>query len=90
MPTAAVFSLHSVQGSLGKSVEGTPWPSLAVGRWWLALIVLMIVATPFSFWPGGSTAMLLDYVAKRYVLLRFASHPGQQIRFAYVNTLSLR
>jgi len=86
IPTAAVFFCTAFSGHLGRALK------VPLGRWWLALIVLMIAATPFSFWPGGSTAMLQDYVPRRYVLLfcicALQVTLGQQIRFAYVNILS--
>jgi O-antigen ligase len=66
---------------------------MPIGRWWLAMFVIMIVATPFSFWPGGSVAILQDFGLKRYIVLFFIcavqASAIQCIRFAYVNVLSM-
>jgi O-antigen ligase len=38
-----------------------------VGWWWVAFLLWLLLATPFSVWKGGSARMLLNYVPKSYL-----------------------
>ncbi len=40
--------------------------------WWMAFFGWMVLATPFSFWPGGSAHLLLNYARTDLVFLVIA------------------
>src|SRR5271154_3297328 len=65
---------------------------LSIGRWWLAMFVIILADTPFSTWPGGSVATLLNFGPRRYVILFCVAavqvSAMQCIRFAYLQILS--
>ena len=39
-----------------------------IGRLWLAFLVCMCLAVPFSLWRGGSVLLLRDYVARNWMM----------------------
>jgi O-antigen ligase len=85
IPLAILFFCTAFSGQMGRALQ------VSLGRWWLALFVIMIIATPFSFWISGSVTLLEDYGLKRWVTLFFICAVQvtamQCIRFAYVNIL---
>ena len=44
-----------------------------IGRWWVAFIILLFMAAPFSVWRTGTLNLLLSYVTRSYVLFFFAT-----------------
>jgi O-antigen ligase len=44
-----------------------------VGRWWLAFLVWAIVTIPFSFWPGGSFAVVRVFGEKHFPLFFYVA-----------------
>jgi O-antigen ligase len=38
-----------------------------IGWWWVAFLLWLLLATPFSVWKGGSARMLLNFVPKSYL-----------------------
>lgn len=38
-----------------------------IGLWWVAFLLWLLLATPFSVWRGGSARMLLNFVPKCYL-----------------------
>jgi O-antigen ligase len=45
----------------------------SIGVWWAAFLFLLVIATPFSIWPGGSAQVLFDYVPRGYMLLFYVA-----------------
>src|SRR5580704_2736449 len=85
IPLALMWVSLVFSGHIGRALQAP------MGRWWLAMFVIMALGVPFSTWPGGSTAVLLDFLSKRYVILfcvcAVQVTAAQCIRFAYVNLL---
>jgi O-antigen ligase len=86
IPLALLWVCTVFGGGLGRAFQ------VSMGRWWLALFVIMMISTPFSIWPGGSTALLADFGPKRYVILFCIAavqvSAMQCIRFAYLQIVS--
>jgi hypothetical protein len=40
----------------------------SIGWWWAAFLALLLIATPFSIWRGGSVDLLVNYVPRTYML----------------------
>jgi O-antigen ligase len=53
--------------------------------WWMAFFVWMVLATPFSFWPGGSARMLFDYVRTDLVFMVIAG--GLAVQWGEIRAL---
>jgi len=85
IPLGLLVLCTAFSGTVGRALQAP------LGRWWLGLFVLMLVSTLFSFWPGGSVALLEDFVPKRYIVLFCVCAVQitvlQCVRFAYVNIL---
>lgn len=58
---------------------------LRASYWWMAFFLWMVIATPFSFWQGGSTRLLLAYVRTDLVFLVIAG--GLAVRWGEVRAL---
>jgi O-antigen ligase len=43
-----------------------------IGLWWVAFLVWIILASPFSVWKGGSAALLANYVPRAYLCFFYA------------------
>jgi O-antigen ligase len=43
-----------------------------IGLWWVAFLLWLLLATPFSVWRGGSARMLLNFVPKSYLCFFYA------------------
>jgi O-antigen ligase len=86
VPLALLLVCTAFGGSVGRALQAS------MGRWWLAMFVIMLVGVPFSFWPGGSVALLQDFGLKRYVILfcvcAVQITAMQCIRFAYTYVVS--
>jgi len=86
VPMALLFFFTAFSGQAGRALQ------TSLGRWWLAMFLIMVVATPFSFWRGGSVALLQDFGIKRYVSLfcicAVQASLVQCIRYAYLSILS--
>src|SRR5271167_4176774 len=86
IPLALLWVCAIFGGGLRRALQ------LSMGRWWLGMFVIMLVGTPFSTWPGGSVATLLNFGPRRYVILFCVAAvqiSGMQcIRFAYLQILS--
>jgi len=54
----------------GSSLRGLRHP---IGRWWLAFLVWLLLATPFSVWRSGSAAMLSDFIPRSYLLFFYTA-----------------
>ncbi|HXA66500.1 MAG TPA: O-antigen ligase family protein [Bryobacteraceae bacterium] len=54
----------------GNALRGLKRP---VGRWWVAFLVCLLLATPFSVWRGGSASMLWNYVPRSYLSFFYIS-----------------
>jgi O-antigen ligase len=58
---------------------------LRASYWWMAFFLWMVIATPFSFWQGGSARLLLAYVRTDLVFLFIAG--GLAVRWGEVRAL---
>ncbi|HYL77032.1 MAG TPA: O-antigen ligase family protein [Bryobacteraceae bacterium] len=38
-----------------------------IGRWWIAFLACLLIATPFSYWRMGSLTMLSNYIPRCYL-----------------------
>jgi len=83
VPLALMWVSLALSGNIGRALQAP------LGRWWLAMFVVMTLSVPLSTWPGGSTSVLLDFLSKRYVILfcicAVQITAAQCIRFAYLN-----
>lgn len=61
---ATLFALPVVWLISGFSFRGLRH---AIGRWWAALLVLLLFATFFSIWRGGSVELLINYIPRAYM-----------------------
>lgn len=72
----------------GRSLSGLRHP---MGRWWLAFLVWMVLATPFSVYKTGSIVMLENYIPRSYLLLFYIATFAVSLRFCrylmYVNII---
>src|SRR5206468_1326493 len=53
--------------------------------WWMAFFGWMVLATPFSFWPGGSARLLLAYARTDLVFLVIAG--GLALKWGEIRAL---
>src|SRR5581483_11078791 len=44
-----------------------------IGRWWVAFLILLLLATPFSVWRRGTVNLLTTYLPRSYVLFFFTT-----------------
>src|SRR3984893_10685550 len=62
-----------------------------MGLWWVAFLLWLLLATPFSVWKGGSARMLLNYVPKSYLCFFYTCSFVTSLRrcrcLMYVNAL---
>src|ERR1700730_9438518 len=62
-----------------------------IGWWWVAFLLWLLLATPFSVWKGGSARMLLNYVPKSYLCFFYTCSFVTSLRrcrcLMYVNAL---
>jgi len=70
----------------GNALRGLQRPA---GRWWVAFLVWLLLAVPFSVWKGGSAAMLWNYVPRNYLtffyICAFATSLRRCRTLMYVN-----
>ena len=48
----------------GNAFRGLQRP---VGRWWIAFLAFLLLATPFSMWRGGSATLMWNYVPRNFL-----------------------
>jgi len=62
-----------------------------IGLWWVAFLLWLLLATPFSVWKGGSARMLLNFVPKSYLCFFYTCSFVTSLRrcrcLMYVNAL---
>ena len=61
----APIALFGVIASNGLQRVFRAWPA----RFWLAFVICMILAVPFSSWRGGSAALVLSYIRTNFIML---------------------
>jgi O-antigen ligase len=44
-----------------------------IGKYWLAFVIWLIVAAPFSVWKGNTAVLLFNYVPKSYLMLFYVT-----------------
>src|SRR5579872_7445948 len=73
---------------------GSPFRGLrlSMGWWWTGFLCWMLLATPASVWPGGTFAMLINYIPRSYMLFFFVAALAISFRHCqkliYVNVVA--
>ena len=44
-----------------------------IGKWWVAFLPLLLIATAFSIWRSGSLALLMNYIPRSYLLFFYVT-----------------
>jgi O-antigen ligase/polysaccharide polymerase Wzy-like membrane protein len=44
-----------------------------IGWWWAGFLLLVLMATPFSIWRGGTVTMLVNYIPRSYLLFFYVA-----------------
>jgi len=78
LSTIALLSIPILWLLSGTSLRGLRHP---IGRWWLAFLVWLALATPLSVWKGGSAAMLWDFVPRSYMLFFYTAALVTSLRY---------
>ncbi len=83
-----LFALPVVWLVSGAAFRGLKHP---MGRWWAAFLILMLLATPFSIWKGGSVIVLMNYIPRSYLRFFFIAALAVSFRdcrrIMYVNAV---
>jgi O-antigen ligase len=52
----------------------------SVGKWWLAFIAWAVLSIPFSSWPGGTVAVIREFLTKNALIYLYATASAITVR----------